>query len=407
MNQTGIIIGVAAGLVILTISWNKRTKIHANDIASFATTAGILCTFVGIVWALWGLTNLEEANVQQKIDSLLGGIYTAFIPSIFGSSIAVWTHIKPDFWRKPIEETDVQETDINAQILQELRRLNTNIVGDNETSLITRIEKFQLKVTDNQDALRKEFQQFAENVANNIIEALRQSMAELNEKLGKTFGENFGRFADVIPKLLEWQEHYRETIEDTQQQLKTQSDRLNGLLESLERTRQSFQEISDHANKIADSSTAMATTIPAIADSLTEAAQAIATVKADTEQLQMAVGQLTENLAEQTLQTKKQMTAIEQSATSITLLANGSIILDENVRQLNTAISTMTAGLASVDRLSDTLQGKAESIEQNMKNLTDKTLQSLASNLLGISEALVADYQKIHEIVKRISGMVP
>lgn len=202
-------------VIIVVMSLYKRQKIHANDIANFATTAGIAFTFLGIILALGGLGNLgEQADIRQKIDALLGGIFVAFIPSIFGAAIAVSTHLLPEFWRKPIEENE-QETDIDAQILQEFRRLNTNLVGDGETSLTTRLEKFQLKVTENQDALRREFQEFAQNVSDNIIEALKQSMADLNEKLGQQFGENFGRFADVIPRLLEWQENYRETIENT------------------------------------------------------------------------------------------------------------------------------------------------------------------------------------------------
>ncbi len=43
------IVGV---LVIIGLSFHRRQKIHANEIASFATTSGILFTFLGIVLAL-------------------------------------------------------------------------------------------------------------------------------------------------------------------------------------------------------------------------------------------------------------------------------------------------------------------------------------------------------------------
>ncbi len=402
MNHLGIMTGVIAGFVILGISLYKRQKIHANDIASLATTAGIWWTFLGIVVALWSLTGLEDANVQEKVDSLLVGIYAAFIPSIFGAAIAVSTHICPDFWRKPIEETDEQETDIDAQILQELRRLNTNIVGDNDTSLVTRLEKFQLKVTENQDALRKEFQDFAKNVADNIIEALRQSMAELNERLGKQFGENFGRFADVIPKLLEWQEQYRETIQDTQQQLKTQSDHLEQLLESLKSADKSFTSIAEHTSAIAASSKNINDLTQAIHSSFDQLFSGVKEMRTDAEQFQVATQSLTENIAKQTALTATQKQALEQSATSLQGIAERAGILDDTAKQLNEHVKTVTAGLGAVGRLSDTLQGKAESIEQNMKNLTDETLKQLASNLRGISEALVKDYESVHQAIETI-----
>ncbi len=406
MNQPGIMFGVIGGFLILVICLYKRQKIHANDIASLATTAGILFTFLGIVLALWDLTGLEDANVQEKIDGLLVGIYTAFIPSIFGAVIAVSTHVFPDFWHKPIDGPE-PETDIDAQILQELRRLNTNIVGDNETSLVTRLEKFQLKVTENQDAMRKEFHDFAENVAQNIIEALKQSMGELNEKLGEQFGENFGRFADVIPKLLEWQEQYRETIENTQRQLEKQSDHMDELLESLERAQQAFAKIAEHAGNVANSANTIATTTPPIAASLIKATEGITQMRTDAEQFQKAAESLTKNIAQQTEQATKQMHALEQSAKSMEAVAGNAAILDDNARQLNTAISAMTSGLGAVTRLSDTLQGKADKIEQSMKDLTEDALRALAGNLRGISEALVEDYKTMHEFVKRIKGMGP
>ena len=394
---------------ILLVSFFQRKKIHASDIASFATTTGIFFTFLGIVIALGGLGTLGgQADVQQRINILLSGIFVAFIPSIAGAAIAVVTHITPAFWRKPIGEND-DETDIDAQILQELRKLNKNLVGDSDTSLTTRLEKFQLKVTENQDALRKEFQDFSKNVADNIIEALKQSMASLNEKLGEQFGENFKRFSDVIPKLLEWQEHYRETIENTQLQLKSQSDHLNQLLESLGQTQQAFAKIAEHAEGIVGFSNSIDQSMQSIATSFTQSADGMAKMSVDADKFQSGVESLTAHIEKQTDLITKQMTSLEQSATSLAALTNKASILDETTQQLNKlvsemtkAISAMTSGLGSVERLSDTLQGKAESIEQNMKELTEKTVKDLADNLRGISEALVEDYQSVHEAIKQI-----
>lgn len=504
---------------IASRSLQLRKKIHANDIASFATTTGIFFTFLGIVLALGGIGNLgEEANIQQKITNLLGGVFVAFVPSICGAFIAATTHGTSNFWRKPIEENDEQEIDIDAQILQELKRLNTNLVGDSETSLTTRMQKFQLKVTENQDALRKEFQEFSNNVAKNIIDALRKSMADLNEKLGEQFGENFKRFSEAIPKLLEWQEGYRATIENTQQQLKAQSENLQGILDSLVKAQKSFADIAGHVGKISDSSTniertaeaitvgfsqtaksiaqikidaekfqetsevlttsieqqtqsankqnetieEVSTSLTNVADkvstlesttqklfknmlevlheaqnsfsdiaghvgeisdnsanierktesivaSFTRAAESIAQIKTDTEQFQKVAKLLTTTVEQQTELARQQMDALDGSATSLNDVAGKVAILDSTAQQLNqhvdaltSAISTITSGLSSVERLSDTLQGKAESIAEDMHNITDENIRELASNLRGISEALVEDYSNVRDAMKEI-----
>ena len=495
-------------LFIVLMSLFQRKKIHASDIASFATTTGIFFTFLGIVIALGGLDNLDVRAIQQKLNTLLSGIFVAFIPSIFGAAIAVWTHIHPKFWCKPIEDDpEKEETDIDAKILQELRKLNKNLVGDSDTSLTTRLEKFQLKVTENQDALRQEFQEFSKNVAENIIEALKESMASLNEKLGEQFGENFRQFAEVIPKLLEWQENYRETIESTQQQLRSQSDHLNQLLKSLDQTQHAFTKIAEHAEGIVGFSNSIDQSMQAITTSFTESAEGMKKMSADAEKFQSSIESLTTHIDKQTdLITKqmttleqsttsmaalvskasilleslnqtqhalgkiadhaegivgfsnnidqsmqtittsftesaegmkkmstdaekfqssiesltthidkqtdlitKQMTTLDQSTTSLVTLANKASILDDTTQQLNKlvnemtkAISAITSGLGSVERLSDTLQGKAESIEQNMNDLTEETLIALASKLRGISEALVKDYQSVHDVIKEI-----
>ncbi len=399
---------VGGVVFILGRSWSQRKKIHANDIASFATTTGIFFTFLGIVLALGELGYRgEEASVQQRIYALLGGIFTAFIPSVFGAGIAVATYRWPEYWRKPIEEDDEQETDIDAQILQELKRLNTNIIGEGETSLNTRLQKFQLKVTENQDALKKEFQDFAKNVADNIIEALKQSMKDLNDKLGEQFGENFGRFADVIPRLLEWQENYQKTIEDTQRQLQTQSNHMERLLESLKSVDKSFTDIAEHTATIATHSKRIDDLMQAVRNSFDQIFNGVKEMRADAEQFQVATQSLTENIARQTELTETQKQALEQSATSLTGIAEKAAILDGTAQQLNQHINTMTLGLGGIERLSSTLQGKAESIEQNMKNLTEKTVMALASNLRGISQALVDDYRAVHEVIKKIRGMGP
>ena len=397
------VIGIVAGSLLL------RKKIHASDIANFATTLGIFFTFLGIVIALGGLDNLDARAIQPKVNTLLSGIFVAFIPSIFGAAIATLTHAFPNYWRKPVPVKDDPEEETDIQILQELRKLNKNLVGDSDTSLTTRLEKFQLKVTENQDALRKEFQDFSKNVADNIIEALKQSMASLNEKLGEQFGENFKRFSDVIPKLLEWQEHYRETIENTQLQLKSQSDHLNQLLESLGQTQQAFAKIAEHAEGIVGFSNSIDQSMQSIATSFTQSADGMAKMSVDADKFQSGVESLTAHIEKQTDLITKQMTSLEQSATSLAALTNKASILDETTQQLNKlvsemtkAISAMTSGLESVHRLSDTLQGKAESIEQNMKELTEKTVEELAKNLRGISEVLVEDYQSVHEAIKQI-----
>lgn len=400
---TLITIGGAFG--ILFVSFYRRKKIHANDIASFATTAGIFFTFLGIALALGGLENLDaDAGVKEKIDVLLEGVLVAFIPSIFGALVAFSTHAWPNYWRKPITEDDEQESDIDAQILQELKRLNANIVGDSETSLTTRLEKFQLKVTENQDKLAKEFQDFAKNVAENIIQALQKSMDSLNEKLGQQFGENFKKFADAVPKLLDWQENYRDTIEENQQLLKSQSDHLKSLLESLDKARKAFAGIAEHVEKIGGCADAIDQSTQAISASLAQASGGVEKIKTNAEQLQNAAKSFSELITEQTEQVREQASALGKSADSLTSIAGKAVVLNETAQKIDKHIKAMESALGGFARLSDTLDGKAESIEKNMTKITEAALKELAGNLRGISAVLVKDYAEVQAAIQKIAN---
>lgn len=64
-----------------------------------------------------------------------------------------------------------------------------------------------------------EFRIFAKNMAENnmkaFTEAIQECIKDLNNQLQEQFGENFKHLNLAVEKLLEWQTHYKETIEKT------------------------------------------------------------------------------------------------------------------------------------------------------------------------------------------------
>ena len=238
---------------------------------------------------------------------------------------------------------------------------------------------------------------------------MKQSMADLNEKLGEQFGENFGKFADVIPKLLEWQEQYRETISDTQQQLKNQSNQLqaqtshfDNLLKSIDEVKKSFTDIAEHAEKIADSSSGIDSATKTIATSLAQASDGMVKIKTDAEKFQAVAATLNAAIERQTELAKEQTDALVKSASSLNGIAEKTAILDSTAQQLNKHLDKMVTMSGSMERFADTLPGKAEAIEKNMQDITGRAITDLAGNLRGISEALVEDYRTVQEAIEQI-----
>ena len=397
-----------------------RKKSYAPDIASFATTTGIGFTFLGIVIAVHSLSGLGESDIKSELDKLLTGIYVAFVPSIAGVIVAVITHVAPHvapnlFPSPPIDEK-TKPSGVDEQILQEIQRLNKNITGSDETSLITQLEKFQSAVTEKQEDLVNEFQGLSKQIAEKIIDALSESMKELNKKLSEEFCGHFGRFADVFPKLLDWQENYRKTIEDTQKQLQAQSAHLQEMINTLGSSSEAFAGIAGHIENISNFASNLEAKTDDLIVGLTSAAASIKEIKVDSEKLQSAAEQLSNVMQSQVAHTEKQnqllneivatmdkaADAVKGAADNVGEIGKTNEQLRQHVDSMRDAMRTVSSLRGGVEEFAAALPQKATAIEKSMQDITDAALKQLASNLRGISEALVNDYMAVHNAIRQI-----
>ena len=409
-------LAVIGSVIIVVGAICLRKRIYAPDIASFATTTGIFFTFLGIVLAVRSLSGLDESDIKSELDKLLTGIYVAFVPSIFGALIAVLTHVFPGCFPPPPLDKNKKPSGVDEQILLEIQKLNKNLVGDNDASVITRLKDFQLAVTGKQDQLINEFQGLSKQIAEKIIDALSESMTELNKKLGEQFGENFGKFAEAIPQLLKWQEAHRETLADMQALLKDQSEQLQKMLYTFKSSQQAFEAIAEHTEAISGCANNLSVKTKDIALGLAQASDSVAVIKDSAEKLDVAAKQFTESVQTQIQQVAQQSkllgesaaslkttaSAIEKAAENIDAFGDSNEKLHQLVEQLTDAMRTLKEFRTGMGQFAAELKQKADAIENNMQRITDSAVQQLASNLRGISDALVNDYQSVHDAIKQI-----
>ncbi|UUV17637.1 hypothetical protein NRK67_02035 [Fusobacteria bacterium ZRK30] len=138
---------------------------------------------------------------------------------------------------------------------ESMDRMVKALVGDSETSMTTQMKLMRTDLVDSQreaqtllnsgldkmvtqlgnlvesnnaiskeiekgnEELITEFRSFAKDMAENnmkaFIDAIEKSIKDLNTQLKEQFGENFKQLNIAVEKLLEWQVHYKETIEQT------------------------------------------------------------------------------------------------------------------------------------------------------------------------------------------------
>jgi DNA repair ATPase RecN len=243
--MTYFTIGWIALTFIIPFALRKR---GIQESQMVATTLGILGTFIGIVY---GLLHFDTGNIDDAVPLLLDGLKFAFVTSIAGMGVSLVFGLFPKTFGFTSSEEEANknksESELLAEVLAEIKTLNASIAGDNDTTLITQIQKMRTSITDKQDELKKSFDQFAEGMVNSNIDALAEAIDKVmgefnttvNEKLGKTFDD----FRNAVDNLNQWQSDYKGQIDSQTENMKTVQTSLGTVTDSLDKVAKSLEEI--------------------------------------------------------------------------------------------------------------------------------------------------------------------
>ena len=134
--------------------------------------------------------------------------------------------------------------------LESLEKINTNIVDKNSAIfenvelLLDNFKNYKdefsnfFKASESQSReLITAFKEFATYMAEEnskaFIEALNKTIKDFNNNLIESFGSNFKQLNEAVIKLVDWQEHYKETIESTTENQKVIFDSFTGIEKEL------------------------------------------------------------------------------------------------------------------------------------------------------------------------------
>lgn len=248
--------------------WCDHKNIH-NKFREYAPTLmgalGILGTFIGIII---GLLNFNTESIDASIPVLLGGLKTAFITSIVGMFFAILLNGLDAFFfanKRRLLEDNTPASVTPEHIHQELKEQNKHLVklisgmsGSEEGSIIAQIKLLRNEISDASRAqisnhsnfsnkLWEQLQQFADLMAKGateqIIDALRQVIIDFNNNLTEQFGENFKALDTSVKKLVDWQENYKNQVEQMGEQYQQS-------VESLVETRKAVAGIWEECKEI-------------------------------------------------------------------------------------------------------------------------------------------------------------
>lgn len=387
------------------------------------TSVGILGTFVGVVVGLLDF-DPTPGRLQASTGELLEGLKTAFVSSIAGMfggvlfrlfSFASWLQPKQHGYSDDVSSGDILGAlREQSQILEAVRDV---IGGTEESSLAGQIKLFRTDMADvhreNRTArtellgeLRTRLDKFADQLSQSateqVIQALEQVIRQFNENLTEQFGDNFKALNASVEKLVEWQENYRDQLEQLHQ-LYEHSAKSIAAIEA------SAASIAESSASIPDSMAGLTTVIQTANHQVTELGQHLEAFQELRNQAVEALPQVREHVRKATddmaamvnalgerqkeLLSQSESYAKQQGQLALQLLESQR----ETVKQaedsfaeagnaIQSAASEAQHRVAETSQMAtDTVQGVLNGIVATQERVTKEVMESLSSQLTEAS----------------------
>lgn len=428
---------------LLAVIWSKKDVNHAfvNYAPSLLTSLGILGTFLGIVL---GLLEFNTTNVESSIVKLLDGLKVAFITSVIGilGSITLKFLINANIITPKItENSKIQDIDIsdlyNIMNMQNENLIKLqNVLSDNqESSIIGQIKLMRSDITDNnkknneqililsqhlntivelgnyqkesfngfQFNLWNKLQDFADMLSKSateqVIEALNSVIKDFNEKLTEQFGENFKQLNNAVIKLVDWQENYKNQLEQMKNQFDLSVDSMSGMEKSIE-------QISTHSKSIPESMSNLEVVINTNQTQVEELNRHLEVFKDMRDKAVEAVPAIKEQV-EKTLEgfsnaSNEIMTSIASSTDkiSVTLVQNAENFAD-NVSKTNGALvdssDTLKSSSSQIrEQLDATILDLNKHVRIMIEDLSNNS-KEISTNFKAVGESLEEELTKTNK----------
>ena len=377
------------------------------------------------------ISQLEEisvvnANILTKLDSL-----------------NVLEEIKNNI-NSQLEKISVIDTNMFAK-LDNLEKYDSNIFANSSksidfiSSIYGEIEEYKNRFNSFIDNSTREnselvmaFKEFSnymlEENSKVFIEALNKTIRDFNINLVETFGSNFKQLNEAVSKLLDWQEHYKDTIELTTENQKIIFDSFRNIETELDNFNQKAKGVNTIVSELALSTKEALEQNYRLNDSLEVLAQLDSQVKELLPNFMKINSNLDDNLKtfnEETNKITKELkeftdnlsSSLDKSKNQVSKLLEDTIkkfssIIEKSEENNKEIVRSTSEKIKSLNEdLDKHIREKITKIDKILKEKIQETDDSLKDNLndiikmLGnISEKFAEDYEplanKLREIVQ-------
>lgn len=368
-----------------------------DSIPTLLTSIGILGTFFGIVLALLAF---DDSDIKSHINDIISGMKTAFITSVTGLLLSIILKIWASIHQDKSENLDLDQVDA-SNILKFIEHHLTEQTNTQKKTAVIHEELLQA-LTTHHEYVKQNNQQFAANLwdklektaqiltksaTEEVILALNQLIKDFNHQLTEQFGENFKQLNHAVFGLIQWQENYKQQLEQMQVQYQNHTNAVAATQQAIDNIHDNLSHIAHHAQSIPDSMERLAVAIE------------LSHTQIDT---------LYDHLAAFADMKDKAVAALPSLSEQIDVMLQGmddaSQKLTEQFHQIHQSIKAQPSIMQSTTQeLKNTLERLVGQLEIDIKNITEKHAGSIKEQMNQLSNIAA---QTLEDISDSIEGQI-
>ena len=312
----------------------------------------------------------------------------------------------------------------------EIRKTFTNMQSEltgRQNKAFIQLRELTKTVSYEHNQLRKEFENFSENVAKSITElatkelisSLTKVIDQFNTQLSTQFGDNFKQLNEAVGKTVEWQEQYR-------QQMDKLADEFRLAAQSIDNSRDSLKEIADSSSTIADKSDSIATNatklvpilhtlnaqLGAFSDLRQKANDAFPIIKTGLEDLTTKFSGAVQTAI---MDSQAQSQKLTNQYAEFQKVIDGLDDFTTKIDKVTTDVSGIVKDLeASIKSQTEALKNSASYVTTMQEKLDEQlttSINKLGTNLAALSQQFANDYKPLTQSLRRVlaiaDGILP
>ena len=321
----------------------------------------------------------------SNIGTHLAGIHVSLTEED-GATLKQLHHLTATFSNKYDELIQLQ-TQQNRQIQERFNGIREALTGEDESTVFTQLQELTSTVSEKVGEIAAKVGEVA---TGQLIEALREVIRDFNKNLTEQFGENFKQLNEAVGKTVEWQEQYRQQMDELAKEFRMAAKSVEQSRIALASVAQSLMTIEDQSESLVS----IAEKLDPILHTLNDQLEAFSALRQKAHEAFPLIEDRLNDLTIGFSDTVKTVIADSHASleTQRAALATQTDWLQRTTRETNQHVIELTT------HFSDTVKTSIDASQDSMR----QQRETLANQLQQMQTAMVTSNQQIHQTINEI-----